>query len=322
MGVPGVTLPDDPIQAQPTYAAALAAFEALPPVRILFDNGAGGAPPGAPVPGFEQSFARFPLPGHAARARGTSAPDGTLTDAPPAAAGADAFTWDKAARPPTDFTGNTGRPGGLWTATPPYHWTQNPPGTALSYLTAPLAADTAVVGAGALQAWIRSSAPDVDLQVTVSEVRPGRQGDVRAERLAAQRAAASSTARKSTLLEPVPSLAQADAAPLPAGRFAQGHRPALLRGPRVPGRLADPRDDRGARRRPAGLGVRRDLAARRPRRRVASPTRARCRRAWSCPVVPGVGVPTGAAALPGPARRALPALPAAGLARPPDPLGF
>jgi hypothetical protein len=81
MGVPGVTLPDDPIQAQPSYEAALAAFEALPPVRILFDNGAG-AVAGAPVAGFEQSFARFPLPGTAARSWYLGAA-GTLTDAPP-----------------------------------------------------------------------------------------------------------------------------------------------------------------------------------------------------------------------------------------------
>ena len=67
MGVEGVGLPDDdPIQAQPSYEAALAAFEALPSVRILFDNGAGSTP-FAPVPGFERSFSRFPLPGTAAR---------------------------------------------------------------------------------------------------------------------------------------------------------------------------------------------------------------------------------------------------------------
>src|SRR3954466_5914029 len=42
MGVPGVTLPRDPIQEQPTYDGALAMFEQLPPVRVLFDNGAGG----------------------------------------------------------------------------------------------------------------------------------------------------------------------------------------------------------------------------------------------------------------------------------------
>ena len=59
MGIPGVTLPDDPIQSQPTYPAALAAFQALPQVRILFDNGAGGSP-GAPLAGFEQSYPSFP----------------------------------------------------------------------------------------------------------------------------------------------------------------------------------------------------------------------------------------------------------------------
>ena len=63
----GSTLPPDPIQAQPSYAAALAAFEKLPPVRILFDNGAGSRRAGDPVPGFEQSFSRFPIPGTSAR---------------------------------------------------------------------------------------------------------------------------------------------------------------------------------------------------------------------------------------------------------------
>src|SRR5262249_7767300 len=49
MGVPGVTLPPDPIQSQPSYEAALAAFQGLPSIRVLFDNGAGG-PTGAPYP--------------------------------------------------------------------------------------------------------------------------------------------------------------------------------------------------------------------------------------------------------------------------------
>ncbi len=99
------------------------------------------------------------------------------------------------ARPATDFTGNTGSgANGLWTATPAYDWTQNPAGTAASYVTR--AADrrhTVVVGAGALQR--------VD-QVVRARRRPAghglrgparRQGDVRAERLAARRACASST---------------------------------------------------------------------------------------------------------------------------------
>ena len=77
MGVNGVTLPPDPIQNQPTYGAALAAFQAQPQVKVMFDNGAGGAP-GLPYPGFERDFSRFPIPGTRARSW-FFGPDGTLT---------------------------------------------------------------------------------------------------------------------------------------------------------------------------------------------------------------------------------------------------
>jgi predicted acyl esterase len=171
MGISGVTLPaDDSIEAEPSYASALAAFDALPAVRILFDNGAGGLEPGAPGAAFEQSFARFPLPGTGAVSWYLSG-GGALGGSIPSVRGVDEFTWDPRARPATDFTGNTGA-GGLWGTTPHYRWTQNPSGTALSYLTAPLATNQVVVGAGALYAWIEASRPDVDLQVTVTEVRP------------------------------------------------------------------------------------------------------------------------------------------------------
>jgi hypothetical protein len=219
LGVPDVTLPPDPIQSEPTYDAARAAFEALPPVRILFDNGAGGAAPGQPYPGFDQSFARFPVPGTTARSWYLGA-NGALTDGAPGAAGADQFTWDKGARPPTDFTGNTGGgTDGLWTATPPYDWTQHPSGTALSYLSDPVSADTAIVGAGSLVAWVRSSAPAVDLQATVTEVRPdGMETFVQSGWL---RSDARTLTRGSTPLDAYPTLTRADAQAMPRGRFAK-----------------------------------------------------------------------------------------------------
>jgi uncharacterized protein len=228
MGIPGVTLPDDPIQAQPSHSAALAAFERLPSVRIRFDNGAGGATPGMPVAGFERSFARFPLPGTRARSWYLGG-GGALSAARPAKPGADRFTWSKASRPATSFTGDTGSgPGGLWTATPSYNWRQDTPGRALSYVTAPLAANTTVVGAGSLQAWIRSSAPNVDLQVAVSEVRPdGNETFVQNGWL---RTSLRKLAPGTSLLDPALTLRRADAAPLPKGRWAQVTVPLYYQG--------------------------------------------------------------------------------------------
>ena len=219
-GVTGVNLPDDPIQGQASYGAALTALEALPSVRILFDNGAGSATAGNPVPGFERSFSAFPLPGTQARSWYLGA-GGTLSDSVPASAGADAFTWNAGARPPTDFSGNTsGGPGGLWNAIPPYHWTQNPAGTAASYLTSPLGANTTVVGGGAVQLWVKSTTPDADLQATVTEVRPdGNETFVQTGWLRASERKLDPA--KSTLLAPVPSFRRADVARLPSGRFSE-----------------------------------------------------------------------------------------------------
>jgi predicted acyl esterase len=220
MGIDGVTLPPDPIQQQPTYDGALAAFEQLPSIRVLFDNGAGGQNPGEPYPGFELSWGNFPINGTIARSW-YLAPGGALGDKPPTGAGRDSFTWNAHARPLTDFKGDTaGGTGGLWTATPPYKWVQPPAGSALSYLTSPLEASTTVVGPGAVQAWVRSSAKHVDLQVTISEVRPdGKETFVQGGWLRAD--GRKLDRKKSTLLEPVPSLRKRDASPMPRKRFVK-----------------------------------------------------------------------------------------------------
>jgi predicted acyl esterase len=218
MGIPGVTLPADPIQLLPTYGLALNAFESQKQVRVLFDNGAGGLSPGRPYPGFEKSFDGLPVPGTQAKAWYLS-PGGALSGSAPAGAGADEFTWDADALPRTDFSGDTGSgAGGLWTAAPRYEWAQSPPGSAVSYLTAPLGANTTVIGAGAVNLWVRSSTPDVDLQATISEVRPDgketfvQNGWVRGSERKLD-------AAKSTALEPVLSLREADVSPLPPDQF-------------------------------------------------------------------------------------------------------
>jgi predicted acyl esterase len=218
MGIPGVTLPPDPIQLLPTYSLAKAAFENLKPIRVLFDSGAGGLSPGQPYPTYEKSFDEFPVAGTEAKTWYLS-PGGNLTTSLPAGSAADEFTWDAGALPKTDFSGDTGSgEGGLWTATPAYHWEQSPPGSAVSYLTAPLSQNTTVIGAGAINLWVRSSTPNVDLQATVSEVRPDgketfvQNGWVRADERKLD-------AEKSTPLEPVLSLRESDVEPMPSGEF-------------------------------------------------------------------------------------------------------
>jgi predicted acyl esterase len=221
MGIPGVTLPPDPIRDQPTYEAAKAAFEAQPPVRVMFDNGAGrGA--GKPYPAFERSFKSLPIPGTKPRSWFFGS-NGTLADKPPKKGrrgGADAFFWNPNARPLTDFAGTDTGSGDLWTAHPSYDWRQPPAGSAASYVTPPLKTDAAFIGAGAVHAWVRASVPDVDLQVTVSELRPdGKEIYVQSGWLRASMRKLDP--RKSTLLEPVLGLRGDDVAKLPKGRFSK-----------------------------------------------------------------------------------------------------
>ena len=295
MGISGVTLPPDPVQLQPTYEGALAAYEALPPVRVLFDNGAGSSP-GKPVPGFEQSFGGFPIPGVGARAWYLST-GGALRPGPPARPHADAFTWNAGALPKTDFSGDTAAgAGGLWTATPTYNWAQSPAGSAVSYLTDPLPEATTAIGAGAVRLWVRSSTPNVDLQATVSEVRPDgietfvQNGWVRGNERKLDR-------KKSTPLEPVLSLRRSDVSPLPSDRFVpvtiplyyEGH--AYRAGSRIRVTIAAPNGTQPIwsfdHTQPKGTAkVRIAYSKKMPSRLVL-------------PVVPGVSVPTGLPPCPG-----------------------
>jgi predicted acyl esterase len=215
-GINGVLLPPDPIQLQPTHELAKEAFEAQPPVRVLFDNGAGQPLAGYPYPGFERSFSDWPVPETAARPW-YLAPDGALAEQSPADAAADAFTWDAGARPLTDFTGNTGT-GGLWGATPDYQWSQDPDRGAVAYVTEPMSEDAAVVGPGRVDVWVRSSVPNVDLQATISEVRPdGKETFVQNGWI--RTLARELDEAKSTELAPVPSFRQEDFEPMPTDRF-------------------------------------------------------------------------------------------------------
>jgi hypothetical protein len=227
MGVSGTTMPPDPVQQQPSYEAALAEFERMPSVQIDFDNGAGQQP-GQPRAGFTRGFERFPIPGAKGRTWHMS-DGGELTDAR-GTGKPDEFTWNPNARPLDNLEGGSGAgEGGVWTDSPDYNWLQPPEGTAASYLTEPLEEDQTVVGAGYVEAWVRASKPSVDLQATVTEVRPdGKEtfvqgGWVRSDLRKLDK-------KKSKPLEPVLSLRERDRKPLPQGKFAKVTIPLYYQG--------------------------------------------------------------------------------------------
>jgi uncharacterized protein len=230
------TLPADPIQEIPSYSAALAAFEKIPQVTVLFDNGAGKSPdgqsqPGDPYPGFIKGFSSFPIPGTVATTW-YFGPNGTLTDSRPAGREIDWYTSNPKALPENDWTNpNTTSTGGEWgnASQWTWDWKPNPAGTAVSYVSAPLSQNTVVVGAGAVHVWVRSSTPDVDLMATVSEVRPDgnetfvQNGWIRASdrQLASSSNSDNIFKQPSTLLEPIPTLLAKDVRPMPKGKFVE-----------------------------------------------------------------------------------------------------
>ncbi len=225
-----ITLPPDPVQEQPSYAKALAAFTALPEIRVLFDNGAGTSPtgsktPGDPYPAFEQSFSSFPIPGTTARSWYLGAA-GTLNEQPESAEGVDSYTSDASATPPTDYLGGTG-PGGLWgdASQWEWNWAQPAAGSAVSYVSAPLSSDTTAIGGGAVNLWVKSATPDVDLQATVSEVRPDgnetfvQNGWIRASERKLATTSANMFEETPTPVQPIPTFLASDVQPMPAGEF-------------------------------------------------------------------------------------------------------
>jgi predicted acyl esterase len=312
MGLPKtdlVTLPPDPIQEQPTYESALAAFEALPEIRVLFDNGAGEAPIGGttaagnPYPGFEQSFSKFPIPGTKARSWYLG-PDGSLTEKEPSAEGVDSYTSDADATPLTDFSSNTGS-GGLWGDASEWEWNWEQPheGSDVSYVSAPLTSDTTAIGGGAVHLWVKSSTPDVDFQATVSEVRPDgnetfvQDGWLRASERKLATSSDNMFKQKPTLLQPIPTFLASDVEPMPANEFVpvviplyfEGH--AYRAGSRIRVTIAAPNGTEPvwsfSQTQPEGTTATESIAF--------SPSMPS---SLILPIVPGVSVPTGLPACP------------------------
>jgi predicted acyl esterase len=201
----GATLAPDRFTDQPDYATALSAYQAEPRVRVLFDVGADNTP----MPSFSTTSTAFPLPDTTPTTWYLGA-DGRLGTEAPSTSGADQFQYDPSALPRT--MKDTSSDDDL---SPQFLWKPVPAGKALGYVTEPLAANTVLAGTGSVDLWVRTTKQDVDLEVTISEVRPdGQETYVQSGWLRGSQRALDDA--KSTALLPVQTHTRADVAPLSA----------------------------------------------------------------------------------------------------------
>jgi predicted acyl esterase len=142
-----------------TYDEAFARYNAEDRVTINWEAGAGR------VPAWTSTYATWPVPELEADRLFATA-DGALVPAAPVAPGAVDYTY--APEVGSQERGGydiAGEPAGSWDDTVPE-------GMGASFTTAPLSGDKVLLGTASLDLFLSSTAPDTDLEVTLSEVRP------------------------------------------------------------------------------------------------------------------------------------------------------
>ncbi|MCZ7535527.1 MAG: CocE/NonD family hydrolase [Acidimicrobiia bacterium] len=219
IGVPGVVLEADRFTSYPSYDAALAAYRSEPPVRIVFENGGRRKKPGTPVGTFELSFSQWP-PAETVPKTWWFQPDQRLGKSPPSVADGDgkattSYVYDPTAKQRTNYTGSTTS---IWKALPDWHWSPLPLGKALAFDSKTLTGEVVMAGTGSVDLWLRSSAADTDIEVTLTEIRPdGEERYVQSGWLRASHRELDAT--ETTELRPWHTHLSEDASPLPSGEL-------------------------------------------------------------------------------------------------------
>jgi uncharacterized protein len=213
-GAPAVPVQQSRFASYTSLAQAKADFRKDRRVRLLMDNGA--AIPGSPGgigSAWEMSYNTWPI--KAVRtSRWFLGPNGTLRTGKPGKVARAAYTADPAARPTQTITD-----GSEWAAAPNYNWQPLAAGKGLGFVSPVLGRDAVIAGNWSTDLWLRSSARDTDLQITLTEVRPdGKETQVQNGWL---RASHRKLYRRSTELYPQPTHLQRDARPIPRKGFTR-----------------------------------------------------------------------------------------------------
>ncbi len=161
-----------------TPAEARAAFKKNDPrVRVLFDNGGEASNPGEMLPEWEADFNSWP-PKRAQVQTFYLGASGKLNTSK-SSSGSVSFNPNPTLRPATTLTvpasSSNQLPSNPWAALPNYNWAPVVGNEGVGFISPVLKKDMVVVGPASLNLWVKSTALDTDLQVTVSEVRPNGQ---------------------------------------------------------------------------------------------------------------------------------------------------
>ncbi len=218
-GAPVPPLPQDRLSGADGPDGARRKLESEPRFRILMENGAGSPTPGLPAARYEIAFDRWPAPGVRETAWYFGA-GGTLNKSKPQTEGFDTYNPDPESRPMQTIPGQGQSES--WEVMPAYDWRPLVDGTAVGYATAPLDRDVTIVGEGSVDLWLRSSAVDTDIQVTLTEIRPDNlETYVQSGWLRASHRKEARRARGQKRSEIVHTHLELDAEPMPAGEFVK-----------------------------------------------------------------------------------------------------
>ncbi|MFN8019666.1 MAG: CocE/NonD family hydrolase [Acidimicrobiales bacterium] len=202
-----------------TLAEGLTWYEAQDPIEIRWENGGVAGKEGQPYATITSTHKTWP-PSTVKPERWYLQPDGALAKTAPTVADGDArgrssYTYDPTSKRSKTFDGSTDA---MWTSHPNVHWNPLAEGKALSFTTPAFTGKTPYAGGGSADLWLRSTAADTDLEVTLTEVRPdGKEVYIQSGWQRASRRALDPA--KSTAIRPWPTYQAGDAAPLPAGQF-------------------------------------------------------------------------------------------------------
>lgn len=202
-----------------TAAEARAAFEAEQPVRLVLESGAQDpTQPGAPGGSIQYRFDQWPPSDVQARAFYLT-PDGSMSPEEPSGEEEASLRY----RFDADLAGKVTLPGDnvddAFKALPGYDWSQEPDGSATVFVSPPLEEDLALAGPASADLWIRSSTPEADIGVTLSEVRPdGKDVFIQAGVL---RGSMREPAEEATELWAAHTGYEEDAEPMPVGEFTE-----------------------------------------------------------------------------------------------------